>query len=592
MKLRNSLKRYRVEAVNLKSEVRNPKFERNPNTETRKPRLATPACPHYFVRRMEAVFGLRISAFFWSSGIRISDFRLNGASSRHDSSSTLPLFNASTSHARTTPLFLGSVALFAALVLLLVWSQRKSAPSSKEPITVFCAAGIKTPVEAVAREYEKACGVPVRLQFGGSQTLLASAEIARMGDLFLPGDDSYVQLARDKKLIAETIPLARMTAVMAVRKGNPKNLRSLDDLLRADVKLAQANPDAAAIGKFVRAALQKSGQWNALEKRTAVFKPTVNDVANDLKLGTVDAGFVWDALAQQYPDLEMVRLPALESAVARITVGVLRSTKQPTAALRFARYLAARDRGLQEFARHGFIPVEGDAWAETPDLIFYSGAMNRVAIEETLKRFQEREGVRITTVFNGCGILVGQMKAGGRPDAYLTCDKSFVPPVADLFPEAPVEMSDSAIVMLVPKGNPKNLRSLADLAQPGLRLGVANPEQSTLGALTKRLLEQGHILAAVMTNVVAQTPTADMLVNQIRTGSLDATVVYVSNTMKVREQLDIVPLQGPGTVAVQTFSVGQGSKHKQLSARLLDALKSDESRARYEAAGFHWRSGE
>ena len=472
---------------------------------------------------------------------------------------------------------------------MLVWIQPKPAAGGKEPLTVFCAAGIKTPVEAVARDYEKAFGVPVRLQFGGSQTLLANAEVAKVGDLFLPADDSYLQLAREKQLIAETMPLARMTAVLAVRKGNPKNLRSLDDLQRPDVKLAQANPDAAAIGKLTRAALEKAGQWDALQKRTTVFKPTVNDVANDLKLGTVDAGFVWDAVVQQYPDLEMVRLPALDSAVARITVGVLRSSRQPTAALRFARYLAARDKGLLEFAQHGFVPVEGDAWAETPELVFYSGAMNRVAIEETLKRFQAREGVRITTVFNGCGILVGQMKAGGRPDAYLTCDKSFVPPVADLFPAEPVEMSDSAIVLLVPKGNPKNLRTLADLAPPGLRIGLANPEQSTLGALTKRLLEQGRILDPVMKNVVAQTPTADMLVNQIRTGSLDATVVYVSNTTKVREQLDVIPLQGAGTVAVQTFSVGLGSPRKQLAARLLSALQSDESRTRYEAAGFHWR---
>jgi ABC-type molybdate transport system substrate-binding protein len=312
-------------------------------------------------------------------------------------------------------------------------------------------------------------------------------------------------------------------------------------------------------------------------------------VANDIKLGTVDAGFLWDATAAQYPELETVKLPELEAAVGHISVSVLSSTKQPTAALRFARYLGASDRGLKEFARQHFQPVEGDDWAERPELVFYSGAMNRVAIEETLKRFQEREGVVIKTVFNGCGILVGQMKAGGRPDAYLTCDASFVPPVADLFPEPAVEISASDIVILVAKGNPKGVRSLADLAQAGLRVGMANPEQSTLGALTRNLLEKGGILEAVMKNVATQTPTADMLVNQIRTGSLDAVVVYISNTMKVRDHLDIVRLSGPGTTAVQTFSVGKQSGCKQLALRLREALRSAESRARYDSAGFQWR---
>ncbi len=484
---------------------------------------------------------------------------------------------------------LGSALVLAGLALLLVWPGRRPAGGTGQPLTVYCAAGIKAPVEAVARDYEQAYGVPTHLQYGGSQTLLANAQVSGLGDLFLPADDSYVDLAREKALLAETIPIARMTAVLAVPKGNPKNLRSIDDLLRQDVKLSQANPEAAAIGKIVRAILQKSGQWDPLQKRIAVFKPTVNDVANDIKLGTVDAGFLWDAVALQYPDLDLVRVPVLETAVGRITAGVLRSSRQPAAALRFARYLSARDKGLQRFAQFHFVPVDGDEWEERPELVLYSGAMNRVAIEETIQRFEQREGARVTRTYNGCGILVAQMKAGGRPDAYLTCDQSFVPPVADLFAGAPVQMSDSAIVILVPKGNPRQIRSLADLAGRGLRVGLANPEQSTLGALTRRLLDQDHLLAAVMTNVVTQTPTADLLVNQMRTGALDATVVYVSNTMKVRDQLAVVPLQGSGTVAVQTFSVARDSKHKYLAARLLQALQSEESHARYESAGFHWR---
>lgn len=484
---------------------------------------------------------------------------------------------------------LGSTALLAVLILLLVMDSNRPAAAVKEPLIVYCAAGLRAPVEVIAQNYEKEYGVPVQLQFGGSQTLLASLEVARKGDLYLPADDGYIRLAHEKGLAAETLPIARMNTVLAVKKGNPKNIRTFDDLLRRDVVIAQANPDAAAIGKITRDAFQRTGKWTAVEQRTKVFKPTVNDVANDVKLGTVDTGFVWDSLARQYPDLEIVRLPSLEGAQANITLTVLNSSQHPTAALRFARYLSARDKGLKEFERFHYDPVAGDVWAETPELVLYSGGMNRVAIEETLNRFERREGARLTRVYNGCGILVGQIKAGGRPDAYLTCDKSFVPPVADLFPEAPVEVSDSQIVILVPKGNPRGIRSLADLAQPGLRVGVGNPEQSTLGAMTRHLLEQDGILAPVMTNVVTQTPTADMLVNQMRTGSLDAAVVYVSNTMKVREQLEIVPLRGPGATAVQTFSVGANSQHKQLAARLLAALKSAESRSRYEEAGFHWR---
>jgi molybdenum ABC transporter molybdate-binding protein len=484
----------------------------------------------------------------------------------------------------------GSLLIVAGLLALLLRQPATGSPATAATaLVLYCAAGIKSPVETVTREYEKAFGGTIQLQYGGSGTLLSNLRVAKTGDLYLAGDESYIRIARAEGLLAETLALARQRPVVAVRRGNPKNIRQLDDLWRNEARVAFANPDAASIGRTVRDLLQKSGQWAQLEKRIAVFKPTVGDVANDVKIGSVDAGIIWDATASQYPELEMVRVPLFDAAAETVTVGVLSFSRQPSAALRFARYLAARDKGLREFAKRGYEPVDGDEWHETPEIVLYSGGVNRPAIEDSIRRFEEREGARVTRVYNGCGILVAQMRAGGRPDAYLTCDESYLNPVADLFESGPVRMSETDIVILVPKGNPKGIASLRDLGKPGLRVGVTNAEQSTLGALTRRLLEQEGLLAPVMANVVAQAPTADMLVNQIRTGSLDAVVVYAANTMKVREQFEVISLRLPGALAVQTFSVGKNSKHKQLASRFLEALRTAESRSRYEASGFRYR---
>jgi molybdate transport system substrate-binding protein len=263
--------------------------------------------------------------------------------------------------------FLGSAFLLCALVLALMWDSIHwpgSRQNSKEPIIVYCAAGLKTPMETIAKEYEQTYGVPIRLQYEGSQTLLASLEVAKHGDLYLPADDSYLQLAQEKQLLDESIPLAQMRLVLAVRKGNPRQFHSLDDVLRSDVKLAQANPDAAAVGKLTRTALQKQGKWEQFTLRVVVYKPTVNDVANDVQLGTVDAGIVWNTTVFQRPDLEAVELPELKETSAHVAVGLLKSSTQPAAAMRFARYLSARDRGLKQFAEQGFSVIDGDPWME------------------------------------------------------------------------------------------------------------------------------------------------------------------------------------------------------------------------------------
>ena len=479
-----------------------------------------------------------------------------------------------------------SAAVLVATLAWLLWPQGPNSAKANSPLVLYCAAGIKAPVESAVKEYKKLTGRDVQVQFGGSQTLLANMEVSHRGDVYIPADDSYLKIGREKNLLAETIRLARMRLALAVRKGNPKQIRAIEDLLKPDVRLVQGDPEATAIGHVTREALRGSGQWDAVQKQTAVYKLTVNDVANDLKIGAVDAGFIWDAVLKDYPELEMVPLPNLTNAQAAISIAVLRSSLQPAAALHFARFLSSPEHGSKGFARHGFEAIPGDMWTERPELILYSGAVNRPAVEKSIQEFEAREGVRITPVYNGCGILVGQMKAGGRPDVYLTCDASFVPPVADLFIEPPVPMSQTEIIILVPKGNPRKIQSLADLAQPGLRIGVANPEQSTLGALTRRMLQSLGALDSVMRNVVTQTPTADLLVNEIRAGALDAVVVYTANTTKVRDRFDLVKLQAPGALAVQTYSVGANSRYKQLAARLMEALHSGASRARYREAGF------
>jgi molybdenum ABC transporter molybdate-binding protein len=480
-----------------------------------------------------------------------------------------------------------SAVLAVALVIGLYLLQRPNPGKPAEQLVVYCAAGLKPPVEQIARDYEQASGTRVELQYGGSGTLLSNLRVAARGDLFIAADESYLDLARTNHLVAETIPLARMTPVIGVRKGNPKQIRSLEDLLRKDVDVALANPEAAAIGRTTRALLESAGFWEQASAQAVVLKPTVNDLANDLKLGTADASILWDAVVNQYPELEAVSVASGQAHRQQVAVGVLAASEHPTAALRFARYLGARDRGLKTFEQEGYPPVSGDVWARVPKVVLYSGGVNRIAIDETINRFEAREGVEVTRIYNGCGILVSQIKAGQRPDAYLACDVTFLDQVNTLFGPS-TELSETDIVLLVTQGNPKDLHTLKDLVAPGLKLGVANAKQSTLGDLTERLLRSEGIYDAVMANVRVQTPTADLLVNDLRTGSLDAVVVYEANTSQVRDSLDVIHLDLPGAKAIQPYAVGQSSDHPRLMERLLSAIRTPESQERYGEVGFRW----
>jgi molybdate transport system substrate-binding protein len=460
-------------------------------------------------------------------------------------------------------------------------------------LTVYCAAGLKKPVEAIAEQYRKEFGVEVQLQFGGTGTLLSQIRVAKQGDLFIAADDGSVADARKHDAVREAVPLVRQSPVIGVREGNPKNIATFDDLFREDIRVAIANPEAASIGKSTRAAA--GDRWEALAAKAAVMKPTVTELATDLTLGAVDAAVIWDSTVPQFKGTAMVKVPELEAKAEFASATILTACQQPQAALKFARYLAAPTKGAAIFQEHGFEPAGGDKWAVKPELILFSGGVNRPAVEQLLREFADREGVDITTVFNGCGILCATMKTMEDannpkfPDAYYACDLCFVPPVAAFFPEA-VLLTETDIGIAVRKGIPQSVKTLADLAQPGLRVGLCNAEQSTLGYMTRGMLKDSGLLQAIRKNVVVEVPTADFLVNQMRAGGLDAAIVYRVNAQLQESHLDFTPIQHAGAKAIQPFSVRFNSPNKRLGERLLAHLLAN--RARFEQAGFLWRGDE
>ncbi|XZE53785.1 substrate-binding domain-containing protein [Planctomycetaceae bacterium SH139] len=268
--------------------------------------------------------------------------------------------------------------MFASLVLMgiCVWVMYagESSPSREKPtiitgddtsppvtmreisgeLIVFCAASNQAVMESIRREYELETGRSVTTQYGGSQTLLAQLELSGQGDLYLPADDSYLALAKEKGLLDAVFPIAKMRCGAAVRKGNPLKVKGLASLISSEVRLVQANPETAAIGKLTRQALLDTGQWQPLAEATEAFRGTVIEVVNDIVVGAADVGIVYDAALHSYPDLEFIPIAELQGAHSQVSVGVLKSSANPSAALDFARFITSTNGGLQQYAKHGF----------------------------------------------------------------------------------------------------------------------------------------------------------------------------------------------------------------------------------------------
>ncbi|VAX38619.1 molybdenum ABC transporter, periplasmic molybdate-binding protein [hydrothermal vent metagenome] len=470
---------------------------------------------------------------------------------------------------------------------------------SRKTLTLYCAAGMKPVMDEIIKSYFKEQNVAVECQYEGSGTLLNKLEAAKRGDLYLAADSSYIQIAQKKGILKESIPLAHIWPVIAVRKGNPKQIKGIKDLLRKDVTFALANPKAASVGKLTKKILMQSGDWKGISQAVKAYKPTVTETAADVKLGTVDAAILWNTTVVVHKKyMDAVQVPFFKKAVQNVTVGVLSFSEKPTEALGFARYLQAPGKGQKEFSKMGYETVVGDEWTEHPRLIVFSGGVNRLAIEQTLKQFELREGVSLDTTFNGCGILVATIKGSpaNPPDIYFACDTSFMTQVQGRFKPS-LDIAETDMVLIVPKGNPKEINSIHDLIVSGLRVGFADPKRSALGALTKRLLEKissggKKLYEAAKPNIEVQSATADILVNQLLAGGLDAAIVYRANVSAIQSKLETITIKQGNPTATQPIAVHKESKYPYLSQRLVDALLSNQSQERFLIHGFKWRASQ
>jgi ABC-type molybdate transport system substrate-binding protein len=316
-------------------------------------------------------------------------------------------------------------------------------------------------------------------------------------------------------------------------------------------------------------------------------------------------GIVWSATASQFDDLVAIEVPEFAGVTEQVQIGVLSRSANPTAALRFARYLAGRNAGQEVFARHHFDTIpDADVWEETPELTVDAGAMLEPAIAGVLTAFQQREGVRINTSYAGCGLLVTKMrnlKAGkgdGRfPDAYVSCDVSFQERVQQWF-DAADAILENDIVIVVARGNPKEVRSLSDLTRSDLRIGLPHPQNSALGELIDTMLMQLGLHSAVYQpgwqDRIVHSDAAHTLVNQLRSRALDVAVVGRSNARSApqnAEHLEVIDLDVAGALATQTFAIARDSQHKYLLRRLLAALVAPANAERAQAIGFRFIYG-
>ena len=237
-------------------------------------------------------------------------------------------------------------------------------------------------------------------------------------------------------------------------------------------------------------------------------------------------------------------------------------------------------------------------------LLCYVGGTMRPAMEKLVERYRQQTGQEVRLDFGDSGGLLIRIENEQRGDLYV-CHDPFPTMLENKKLGESRVVAALTPVIVVPKGNPKNIRGLPDLGNEGVRLIVTDFERSTLGHILPVMFPKTGREQAIRKNIVTTVRSGGQAANAVMAGTLDAAIVWNAVAFLRREKLDAIPIAQehcPRPVVdavtsatnklwdVSRINVGIAvlncSRRRQAAAKFAEFVASERNREVFNGLGF------
>jgi molybdate transport system substrate-binding protein len=228
---------------------------------------------------------------------------------------------------------------------------------------------------------------------------------------------------------------------------------------------------------------------------------------------------------------------------------------------------------------------------EEKTLEVFAGAASKPATEEAATAFEQKTGIRVLLHFGGSGKMLADMKLTGKGDIFFPGSSDFMELAKK---EGLVQpQTEERIIYLipsinVPRGNPKNIHALADLARSGVTLGIGRPDTVCVGLYAVEIMEKNKIAATARPNIKTHAESCEKVAQLAALGMVDAVFgwsVFSSWNPDKIETVFLKPQEIP-RIGYIPIAISSQSKKPDLARQFIAFLKTDAARAIFKKWGY------
>ncbi|MCD4703093.1 MAG: molybdate ABC transporter substrate-binding protein [Methanosarcinaceae archaeon] len=233
----------------------------------------------------------------------------------------------------------------------------------------------------------------------------------------------------------------------------------------------------------------------------------------------------------------------------------------------------------------------GDGPYDGSTITLCCGAGLMKPMNEIISNFENDTGARVEVHYGGTGEIFGIL-ASGKGDVFIPGSYYYTAEAMGrgyVYNDTVQNITLHIPAIVTSRGNPKNITGLEDLANPGVKLVLGDPNGPAIGKISKKMLDNAGMWGSLGNNVQTYTLTVNQLLLYVATDQADATIIWEDMVMWEETNGDLVVVDIPpekNLICTIPTAVSTNTHNLELAMMFSEFVTSERSLVIWDEWGF------